>query len=101
MGGKALIEAMSSKFIDGNERKLALSSLAFGLSEPASNIRAFGMRFSRGSCIIRVKASSKLQRRNMSKLSRLFLKTGHYSQYFSTSLQRTISLAFDNWRPVV
>jgi len=80
MGGKALIEAISSKFIDGNERKLALSSLAFGFSEPASNIRAFGMRFSWGTCIIRAKASSELQRRDMSKLSRLFLRTGHYSQ---------------------
>jgi len=79
MGGKALIEAMSSKFIDGNERKLALSSLAFGLSEPASNIRAFGMRFSRGSCIIGAKASSRLQRKYV-EVVRLFLKTGHYSK---------------------
>jgi len=88
MGGKALIEAMSSKFIDGNERKLALSSLAFGLSEPASNIRAFGMRFSWGSCIIRAKASSKLQRRDITKLSRLFLKTGHYFSNFQFRLKR-------------
>jgi hypothetical protein len=72
MGGKALIEAMSGKFIDGNERKLALSSLAFGLSEPASNIGVFGMRFSRGSCIIRAKASSRLQRKDMLKLSGCF-----------------------------
>jgi hypothetical protein len=72
MGGKALIEAMSSKFIDGNERKLALSSLAFSLSEPASNIRAFGMRFSWGSCIIRAKACSKLQRRNIEVVQAVF-----------------------------
>jgi hypothetical protein len=54
-----------------------------------------GLMYYKGKSILQITAKKYVE------VVQAVLKTGHYSQYFSTSLQRTISLVFDNWRPVV